>query len=194
MPEVLRDTFSNHNTLAFHDRRLRILQRRYGRTLHWCNRSWRNEHRGWRGLRPVRFDPKDPFCQDVLACLKEDPVDIEHQTRDSMIHTGNMVLASVPLRLKQKIDRERVLRASHKLTQIQDGQPVPLAEEIRTAKVSRSTQPMRSSLSHTRGQYGPDVLRGISSQAARPTRVVTRSSVFIPDLNSRVSSRGRRGR
>jgi hypothetical protein len=60
--------------------------------------------------------------------------------------------------------------------------------------VSRSTQPMLSSLSHTRGQYGPDVLRSVSSQAARPTRVVTRSSVFIPDLGSRASSRGRRGR
>lgn len=194
--QYVQDTFTeHHNTLSFRPRRLRILERRYGRSLHWCNRDWRNNHRGWRGLVPVRYNPKEPFCQDVLKCLAEPPTDIKQQTRDGLVYTGNMVLASIPLRRKRRISAERVAKATHRLQVAQQGmvqdQHLRDRDLGRVHRYAEATHGQSVGFSHTRGTGGPPAHGLQPLQAPSQAVNVTRSTVFFPKITARPSSRGR---
>lgn len=195
----VQDAFEHHNTLAFKRREIGILEQRYGRTLHWCNRDWRNDHRGWRGLKPVRFKPDDPFVNDVMKCLVDEPQDIKHQTRDGFIYTGNMVLAAQSLARRDKINHDRTQKATRRLQAAQQG--MGLEQEMRAkdagqvhkyAETNAGRDAFRQ-FSHTRGEHGSPA-HGLSQATAIEPQVhvqPAKTMVFFPSTQSRPASRGR---
>lgn len=195
----VQDAFEHHNTLTFRAKALRTLEARYGRTLHWCNRSWRNDHRGWRGLKPVAYKPDEPFCNDVLKCLADEPIDIQHQTRDGFIYTGNMVLAAQSLARRTKISDARTEKATRRLQAAQQG--LTLDSEMRSADMGHVHRYAKTNagrdafrqFSHTRGEHGQPA-HGLSQAIAPEPQVhvqPAKTTVFFPTTVSRPASRGR---
>jgi len=101
-PQLLYDPFDSKNPH-------KIVKHPPGVRLGWKNPTYRENHRGWRGWIPVKYD--SDIGRNLKSYLLDPPRKMAHQD-DDMVRRGDAILCSLPEEMWQARQAERVSRAN----------------------------------------------------------------------------------
>jgi len=119
LPEILYDPYHSQNPHKF-------IAHPSGYMLGWKNPSHRENHRGWRGWKPVEFD--DFIGRQLKLYLLDPPRRMEHSV-DNCVRRGDSLLCFLRGDIWQARQQQRDLKA-HRMNAVQDqGEDVTVTVE-----------------------------------------------------------------